>query len=113
MSWSAVRRGVDVETAMRVTRLRAGGGQDAVELVVGEDDPGDAAVVAVLGGVRTLERLRRLLDEGERVRRRMRYRPKPVIKSVGPREIPPEWFAFVERNGATTAHPEYAHSVIA
>lgn len=37
-------------------------------------------------------------DEGDRVRRRVRYRPKPVIKSVGPKQIPPEWFAFVEES---------------
>lgn len=37
-------------------------------------------------------------DEGDKVRRRIRYRPRPVIKSVGPKEIPPEWFAFVEES---------------
>jgi hypothetical protein len=37
-------------------------------------------------------------DEGDRVRRKIRYRPKPVIKSVGPKQIPPEWFAFVEES---------------
>jgi hypothetical protein len=37
-------------------------------------------------------------DEGDRVRRRIRYRPRPVIKHVGPKEIPPEWFAFVEES---------------
>src|SRR5690349_15743342 len=37
-------------------------------------------------------------DEGDKVKRKVRYRPKPVIKSVGPREIPPEWFAFVEES---------------
>lgn len=37
-------------------------------------------------------------DEGDRVRRRIRYRPRPVIKSVGPKTIPPEWFAFVEES---------------
>jgi hypothetical protein len=37
-------------------------------------------------------------DEGERIRRRIRYRPRPVIKHVGPKEIPPEWFAFVEES---------------
>lgn len=37
-------------------------------------------------------------DEGDRVKRRIRYRPKPVIKSVGPKDIPPEWFAFVEES---------------
>lgn len=35
-------------------------------------------------------------DDGQVVRRKVRYRPKPVIKSVGPKEVPPEWFAFVE-----------------
>jgi hypothetical protein len=35
-------------------------------------------------------------DEGAVVRRRVRYRPKPVIASVGPKAVPPEWFAFVE-----------------
>jgi hypothetical protein len=34
--------------------------------------------------------------EGSVVRRKVRYRPKPVIASVGPKTIPPEWFAFVE-----------------
>jgi hypothetical protein len=37
-------------------------------------------------------------DEGERIRRRIRYRPRPVIKHVGPKEIPPEWFAFIEES---------------
>lgn len=37
-------------------------------------------------------------EDGDTVKRRIRYRPKPVIKSVGPREIPPEWFAFVEES---------------
>jgi hypothetical protein len=35
-------------------------------------------------------------DEGEKVRRKVRYRPKPVIASIGPKRVPPEWFAFVE-----------------
>lgn len=35
-------------------------------------------------------------DEGDKVRRKVRYRPKPVIKSIGPKPVPPEWFAFVE-----------------
>ena len=37
-------------------------------------------------------------DEGAVVRRRVRYRPKPVIASVGPKPVPPEWFAFVEES---------------
>ena len=35
-------------------------------------------------------------DLGDTIERRVRYRPKPVIKSIGPKEVPPEWFAFVE-----------------
>jgi hypothetical protein len=37
-----------------------------------------------------------LEEAGGKVKRRVRYRPKPVIEKVGPRPIPPEWFAFVE-----------------
>lgn len=46
----------------------------------------------VLLEVQPLERK----DEGDKVRRKVRYRPKPVIKSIGPKPVPPEWFAFVE-----------------
>lgn len=35
-------------------------------------------------------------DDGNAVRRRVRYRPKPVIESIGPKKVPPEWFAFIE-----------------
>jgi len=35
-------------------------------------------------------------EDGDLVRRKVRYRPKPVIASVGPKPVPPEWFAFVE-----------------
>ncbi|XXF75958.1 hypothetical protein P2318_23255 [Myxococcaceae bacterium GXIMD 01537] len=35
-------------------------------------------------------------DEGNVVRRKVRYRPKPVIESIGPKRVPPEWFAFIE-----------------
>jgi hypothetical protein len=34
--------------------------------------------------------------EGDKVHRKVRYRPKPVISSIGPRKVPPEWFAFIE-----------------
>jgi hypothetical protein len=34
--------------------------------------------------------------EGDMVRRRVRYRPKPVIASIGPKQVPPEYFAFIE-----------------
>ena len=35
-------------------------------------------------------------DEGDKVRRKVRYRPKPVISTIGPKRVPPEWFAFIE-----------------
>jgi hypothetical protein len=35
-------------------------------------------------------------DEGDKVRRKVRYRPKPVIASIGPKKVPPEYFAFIE-----------------
>jgi hypothetical protein len=37
-------------------------------------------------------------DEGSKIRRKVRYRPKPVIASIGPKTVPPEWFAFVEES---------------
>ncbi len=46
----------------------------------------------VLLEVQTLE----VKDEGDKVRRKVRYRPKPVIATIGPKRVPPEWFAFVE-----------------
>jgi hypothetical protein len=35
-------------------------------------------------------------EEGSKIRRKVRYRPKPVIQNIGPKTVPPEWFAFVE-----------------
>jgi hypothetical protein len=35
-------------------------------------------------------------EDGDTVKRKVRYRPKPVIASVGPKPVPAEWFAFVE-----------------
>jgi hypothetical protein len=46
----------------------------------------------VLLEVQTLE----VKEEGDKVRRKVRYRPKPVISSIGPKKVPPEWFAFIE-----------------
>jgi hypothetical protein len=48
----------------------------------------------VLLEVQALERT----EEGPLVRRRVRYRPRPVIPSIGPKKVPPEWFAFVEQS---------------
>ena len=35
-------------------------------------------------------------DSGDKVTRKVRYRPKPVIEAIGTKQVPPEWFAFVE-----------------
>lgn len=35
-------------------------------------------------------------DDGTKVTRQARYRPKPVIPAIGPKQVPPEWFAFIE-----------------
>ncbi len=45
-------------------------------------------------------------DEGEKIRRKVRYRPRPVIKSIGPKTVPPEWFAFVENSTYDKARHE-------
>jgi hypothetical protein len=37
-------------------------------------------------------------DNGSVVTRKVRYRPKPIIESVGPKKIPPEYLAFVEES---------------
>jgi hypothetical protein len=46
----------------------------------------------VLLEVESLERT----EKNGIIERRVRYRPRPVIQSIGPKTIPPEWFAFVE-----------------
>ncbi|MBM4381108.1 MAG: hypothetical protein FJ086_17690 [Deltaproteobacteria bacterium] len=45
-------------------------------------------------------------DTGGRIQRRVRYRPRPVIRAIGPREVPPEWFAFVETSTYDRARRE-------
>ncbi len=47
-------------------------------------------------GVLLEVQLLELKDEGDKVKRRVRYRPKPVIEAIGPKKVPPEYFAFVE-----------------
>ncbi len=37
-------------------------------------------------------------EEGSVVRRKVRYRPRPIIKKVGPKEVPPEMLAFIEES---------------
>ncbi|GAC1353207.1 MAG: hypothetical protein NVS3B20_08720 [Polyangiales bacterium] len=38
------------------------------------------------------------VEEGDVVRRKVRYRPRPIIKKVGPKEVPPEMLAFIEES---------------
>ncbi len=45
-------------------------------------------------------------DEGGQIHRKIRYRPKPVIASIGPKPVPPEWFAFVESSTWDKARKE-------
>lgn len=47
-----------------------------------------------------------LTDSGGRIQRKVRYRPKPVIRAIGPREVPPEWFAFIETSTYDRARRE-------
>ena len=35
-------------------------------------------------------------ENDREIKRKVRYRPKPVISSIGPKKVPPEWFAFIE-----------------
>jgi hypothetical protein len=35
---------------------------------------------------------------GNVVKRKVRYRPKPIIESVGPKKIPPDYLAFIEES---------------
>lgn len=37
-------------------------------------------------------------ESATEIRRKVRYRPEPVIKSIGPKTVPPEWFAFIEES---------------
>ena len=37
-------------------------------------------------------------SEGDRVRRKVRYRPKPIIEKIGPKRVPPEWMAWIEES---------------
>ncbi len=44
--------------------------------------------------------------EGSLIKRKIRYRPKPVIASIGPKKVPPEYFAFIEDSTYDTARKE-------
>lgn len=37
-------------------------------------------------------------SSGDFVRRKVRYRPKPIIEKIGPKRVPPEWMAWIEES---------------
>jgi hypothetical protein len=61
-------------------------------------DPGVAdylkSHMKLMSDIKPIERS----EENGKVRRRVRYVPVPLIKSVGPKQIPPEALAFVEES---------------
>ena len=76
------------------TRQRLQGPVDEVERAL-LDERYLAFLLQHHGVLLEAERLEQT-DSGDLVRRKIRYRPKPVIPSIGPTPVPPEWFAFVE-----------------
>ena len=53
-------------------------------------------------------------EEGSIVRRKVRYRPRPIIKKVGPKEIPPDYLTFVEESSfdKSTMKGEFVNNAI-
>jgi hypothetical protein len=86
------------------SRQRVNGTVDEVERALFDDRFIDFLVKH--HGVIVEAKLLEKKDEGAKIRRRVRYLPKPVIKSVGPKTVPPEWFAFVETSTYDKARKE-------
>ena len=86
------------------TRQRIDGTVDEVEKALLDDRYPEFLLKhhGVLLEVKPLEKQ----DDGTKVRRKIRYLPKPVIGSVGPKKVPPEWFAFVESSTYDRARKE-------
>ena len=76
------------------TRQRIDGSPDEVEKAMLDERYLDFLLKhhGVLLELALLERR----DDGQKVHRKVRYRPRPVIKTVGTKEVPEEWFAFIE-----------------
>lgn len=53
-------------------------------------------------------------EEGSVVKRKVRYRPRPIIKKVGPKEIPPDYLSFVEESSfdKSTMRGEFVNAAI-
>jgi hypothetical protein len=50
--------------------------------------------MTLVQGIEPLERR----DDGQTVHRRVKYQPLPVIKKIGPREVPAHWMAWIEES---------------
>lgn len=90
------------------TRQRIQGSVEEVEQALLDDryPPFLLKHHGVLVDVQPLEKK----DEGGRVRRRIRYLPKPVINAIGPKSVPPEWFGFVENSTYDKSRKELTFS---
>src|SRR5262249_36164748 len=53
-------------------------------------------------------------EEGSVVKRKVRYRPRPIIKKVGPKEIPPDYLSFIEEStfDKSTMKGEFTNNAI-
>jgi len=76
------------------TKQRISGSVDEVERALLDERYLDYLLEhhGVLLEVKLLDRQ----EKGDTVHRKVRYRPRPVIRTIGPKTVPPEWFAFVE-----------------
>lgn len=53
-------------------------------------------------------------EEGTVVKRKVRYRPRPIIKKVGPKEIPPDYLSFIEESSfdRSTMKGEFTNNAV-
>lgn len=59
-------------------------------------------LVAEMADLLEMEALE-IAAEGARIRRRVRYRPTPIIKKVGPKAVEPRWLEWIEQSVADPA----------
>ena len=76
------------------SRQRVNGTVAEVEAAL--TDPGYLEFLLKHHGVLLEVQLIEKKDDGVKIVRKVRYRPKPVIESIGPKKVPPEFFAFIE-----------------
>lgn len=89
-------------------KQRIAGSVEEVERAMLDDRYGDFLLQnhGVLLEVKQLEKR----DDGAKVHRKIRYLPKPVVSSIGPKTVKPEWFAFVETSSYDKAKKELTFS---